>query len=78
MGNQPADPCVVCGEETAAGSVFYSDRIAIERTDGRRAYLCADCHARARAARNGTELTEADLQTIGDNGVMIGAGLFGI
>jgi hypothetical protein len=72
------EPCVECHEETAAGSAFYSDRLEITRGDGGRAYLCADCHARARAARNGEPLTDADLQAIGDNGVMIGLGLIGI
>ena len=72
------EPCVNCHEETAVGSVFYSDRVEIDRKDGSRAYLCSDCHARARAAKDGRPLTEADLQAIGDNGLMIGAGFIGI
>jgi hypothetical protein len=72
------EPCVGCHEETAAGSAFYSDRLEIPRADGGRAYLCTDCHARATAARNGKPLADADLQTIGDNGVFIGLGLIGI
>ena len=72
------EPCVEGQEETAAGSVFYSDRLDIERTDGDRAYVCGDCHARARAAKKGEPLTEADLQAIGHNGVLIGVGFIGI
>jgi len=70
--------CVGCHDETAASSDLYSDRLEIDRSDGGKAYLCADCHARARAAKTGGELSDADLRTIGDNGLMIGAGLFGI
>ena len=72
------EPCLECQEETAAGSVFYSDRLEIERKDGSRVYLCADCHARARAARSGKPLTEADLEAIGENGLMIGLGFFNV
>ncbi len=72
------EPCLHCGDGTAAGTALYSDRLEIERSDGGRAYLCADCHAKARAARNGQPLTEADLQAIGDNGLMIGAGFIAI
>ena len=72
------EPCVGCNEETAVGSVFYSDRLQIERSDGGRAYLCADCHARARAAKMGEELTDADLTTIADNGLLIGVAFIGI
>jgi hypothetical protein len=72
------EPCVGCHDETAASSALYSDRLEIDRSDGGKAYLCADCHARARAAKTGGELSDADLRTIGDNGLMIGAGLFGI
>jgi hypothetical protein len=76
--SDPLEPCLNCHEETAAGSVFYSDRAEITRSDGTRVYLCSDCQATARAAKSGKPLTEADLQTIGDNGLMIGAGFIGI
>ncbi len=72
------EPCVECHQETAAGSAFYSDRLEIRRKDGSVAYLCSECHTRARAAKSGKPLTDADLQTIGDNGLMIGAGFIGI
>jgi nitrate reductase cytochrome c-type subunit len=72
------EPCIECHEETEAGSPFYSARLRIERADGGGVYLCADCHARERAARNGRPLNEADLQVIADNGVVIGAGFFAV
>ncbi len=72
-----AQPCVGCGEETAAGSVFYWDRLTIPRPDGEHAYLCSACSARARSAKRGEPLTDADLEVIASNGLMIGAGFLG-
>ncbi len=69
------EPCLNCGDETAAGSVRYSGRHDIKLQDGRRKYLCDECYAKARGAKGG-ELTEADLQVIGENGVMVAAGFF--
>jgi hypothetical protein len=71
------EPCVGCGEETAVGSFFFSDRRDISRSDGARVFLCSDCQARAHRARKGEALTDADLRTIADNGMMIGAGFLG-
>jgi len=68
------EPCVGCGEETAVGSFFFSDRRDIIRSDGARVFLCSDCQARAHRARNGEALTDADLRTIAENGTMIGVG----
>jgi hypothetical protein len=45
------EPCIGCGEETAVGSVFFSDRYAVEHSDGTRTYLCTLCYARIRALR---------------------------
>lgn len=72
-----AQPCVGCGEETAAGSVFYWDRLSIARPDGSEAYLCSACHAKARAAKRGGPLTSAGLEVIAGNGLMIGVGFLG-
>jgi hypothetical protein len=82
IGRKPAEipvsnadePCIGCGEETTVGSVFYSDRRSITRSDGATVFLCSDCQARAHHARKGEPLTDADLRTIADNGFMIGAG----
>jgi hypothetical protein len=70
------EPCLGCGEETAPGSVFYSDRREIDRDDGMRVFLCFDCRSAAHRARKGVPLTEEDLRTIANNGMMIGAGFF--
>jgi len=36
--NPNIEPCLACGEETAVGSVFYSDRHPAESKDGTRGY----------------------------------------
>lgn len=66
-----AEPCASCGEETAVGNVLYSDRHDLALAKGGRAYLCAECYQRARAAKGG-ELTDADAQAIANNGFLIG------
>ena len=71
------EPCVGCGQETAAGSVFFSDRRDIDRSDGARVYLCSDCQSRAHRARKGEPLSDEDLQIIANNGMMIGVGFLG-
>ncbi|MFI5258084.1 MAG: hypothetical protein ACHQ01_00515 [Candidatus Limnocylindrales bacterium] len=47
--NPHEEPCLVCGEETAVGSVFFSDRHAAELPDGTRGFLCSACIQRIRA-----------------------------
>ena len=68
---EAAEPCSGCGEETAAGSVFFSDRHAIEQADGRRAYLCALCDSRIRSSRKGRPLTAQEVRSIVENGSAI-------
>ncbi len=77
VGRNVEEPCRVCGEETAVGSVFYSDRREIEASDGTRVYLCSECQALAHRARKGRPLSAEDLRTIADNGMMIGVGFLG-
>lgn len=62
--------CVGCGEETAVGSIFYSDRRPIIATDGRRTYLCTLCDARIRSSGRRRRLTEAEVRNIVANGSM--------
>jgi hypothetical protein len=65
------EPCVVCGEETAIGSVFFSDRHTVEKSDGTRTYLCGLCNARVRSAgkgKKGKPLTDEELRSLVENG----------
>ena len=65
------EPCVSCGEETAAGSIFFSDRHTIEHADGRRSYLCSLCDSRIRASKRGTRLTDDQVRQLVENGNLI-------
>ena len=64
------EPCVGCGEETAVGSVFFSDRETVERSDGTRTYLCTLCDARIRSSRKGKLLTDEEVRSVVENGSM--------
>jgi hypothetical protein len=66
------EPCVGCGEETAVGSIFYSDRHGIEHDGGRRSFLCALCDARVRSSRRGTALTDEEVRRMVENGSIAG------
>ena len=59
--NPHVEPCLSCGEETAAGSIFYSDRHEVELKDGTRGYLCSECVRRIRSAGHRQGPTDADL-----------------
>jgi hypothetical protein len=37
------EPCLSCGEETAVGSVFFSDRYEGVGPDGKEFFVCAEC-----------------------------------
>ena len=59
--NPHEEPCVSCGDETAIGSIFYSDRHTVENPDGTRAYLCPACIARIRSAGYQEDLNDLDM-----------------
>lgn len=71
-----AEPCDVCGEETATGTVLYSDGRVLDGTDGR-TYVCSLCIERVNAARRGEHLTDEELRqainTAGITGQAFGA-----
>ena len=70
----PEEPCLGCGDETAAGSVFFSDRHTVEHADGRRTYLCTLCDSRIRSSRRGRRLTDEEVRNIVENGSVIALG----
>jgi hypothetical protein len=59
--NHHDEPCLQCGEETAVGSVFYSDRREVQLKDGSRSHLCSDCIQRIRTAEHHEGVTDAEL-----------------
>jgi hypothetical protein len=64
------EPCASCGEESAVGSVFYSDRLVIDDETGHRTFLCNLCEERIRASRKGTRLTDDEVLSFIRNGTM--------
>ena len=70
----PSEPCLKCGEETAVGSAFFSDRTRIELGGGQRAYLCSLCDSSLRASRKGTPLTDEEVRNLVKNGTAIALG----
>jgi hypothetical protein len=61
------EPCAECGEETAVGSVFFSDRRRIDRADGTVAYLCSLCDARLAASHHKERLTDEEISRLASN-----------
>jgi hypothetical protein len=55
------EPCASCGEETAVGSVFFSDRLNIPRDGRPDAFLCGLCDAQIRASHKPTRMTGEDV-----------------
>jgi len=55
------EPCASCGEETAVGSVFFSDRLKIPQGERADAFLCGPCYARIRASQKRQGWTDADV-----------------
>jgi hypothetical protein len=63
-----SETCIACGEETAVGSVFYSDRHVVSHADGHSTYLCAHCNGRVRTSRRGQQLTDDEVRSLVENG----------
>jgi hypothetical protein len=67
-------PCVACGDDTAAGSPLYTGRTELEMRDGQPGYLCSDCHVRITGHDRG-ELTEEDVRRLREGGSAFAFGL---
>ena len=65
------EPCLVCGEETATGSPFYSSRTVVTR-EGRRGFVCVECRAKASPERQ-RELTREQLARLHESAAVFGA-----
>jgi hypothetical protein len=65
--------CIRCGEDTGPGSVFFSDRVAVD-VNGRQGWLCSECVV-ALSPERADHRAAADLEVIAENGLMIGVGL---
>jgi len=74
MARGHREPCEVCGEETAVGSVFFSDRRVVQHADGSMSFVCTLCDQQIAAARHGQPLDDEQLRRLLDQGS--GAGIF--
>jgi hypothetical protein len=75
MGREPpSEPCLNCGEETAIGSAFFSDRTRIDLDGEQVAYLCSLCDSGLRASRKGKPLTDEEVRNLVKNGTAIALG----
>jgi hypothetical protein len=71
--SKPQEPCSRCGEETAVGSTYYSDRRSTVGRDGTHAFLCQECLIEGHLNRRGKPRTDEDLELIAATGLLIGA-----
>lgn len=60
-GNPHEEPCVSCGEETAIGSVFFSDRHEGAMPEGGRFFVCSECRKHIRAQAGGVDMSDPDV-----------------
>ena len=66
------EPCIDCAEDTAVGTVLYSDRRAIEGLHGLPAFRCALCQARLRPPRPDRRMSEREVRNLVKNGSAAG------
>jgi hypothetical protein len=67
-GQGSGEACLGCGEDTAVGSAFYSDRREIARSDGSAAFICTLCDQRFAASRSGRRMSDAELRSAIETG----------
>ncbi len=64
-----------CGEETAVGSTYFSDRRSTVGRDGTHLFLCQECLIEEHLNRRGKPRSDEDLESIAAAGLVIGAGV---
>lgn len=65
-----ADPCLVCGRDTAAGTPYFADRRLVTGSPGP-GYMCTECFSIQREGREGPR-SEADVRRAVDNAAAAG------
>jgi hypothetical protein len=71
----PLEPCSRCGEETAVGSTYFSDRRSTVGRDGTLLFRCQECLIEEHLNRRGKLRSDEDLESIAAAGLVIGAGV---
>jgi hypothetical protein len=67
MSNHPEEPnpheqpCAACGEETAIGSVFWSDRFEGTTPEGKRFFVCSECRKPVKQGHHYVDMSDPDV-----------------
>jgi hypothetical protein len=69
-GRVAREACAGCGEETATGSVFYSDRRQVELQEAGQAFVCSPCDQRVAASRRGKPMSDEELRKSIETGAL--------
>jgi hypothetical protein len=72
MSKQP-EACESCGQDTAAGSLFYSDRRVLDGDGFSRRYLCSSCAEAVVHGRKHVAMTDKERHALEE-----GASAFGV
>ena len=67
------EPCVSCGDDTAAGTPLYAGRHMAGDADGRRLFLCGPCMDQMVAGRRRDGLTDEDRRKLENAAAVFGA-----
>lgn len=67
------ESCVSCGEDTAAGTQFYSDRRVLDADGATPRYLCSVCAEAVAHGRKNVPMTEKEREALHE-----GASAFGV
>jgi hypothetical protein len=70
---KPSEACISCGEDTAPGTPFYSDRRMVDPEGPDRRFLCSSCARRALAGDRGVPLTDAERHDLEAGAAAFGA-----
>ena len=70
--SSPAQPCVSCGEETAAGTPLYSDRRVSSAANSHPFYLCVLCAEQLVTGRLRAPLTDEERRRLESAAALFG------
>jgi hypothetical protein len=59
--NPHEEPCLCCGEETAIGSIFFSDRHEGTSSDGQRFFVCSECRKPVRKEVKSVDMSDPEV-----------------
>jgi hypothetical protein len=66
------EPCISCGEDTSAGTPFFSDRL-VDRSGNEERYLCSLCAQRAKGSHKIHEMSEEERKKLENAAFVFGS-----